>query len=266
MDISKLKVVDLKKELKNRGLSTIGTKNELMERLQDAVHEDETGDNGALDNDDLLDEEAVLAEESDEAILEEGSTNLIVPEDDAALLTPTALITPKVSTEASVENPKSETGTSRKKIILNRKVAPSLTSADDSVSKEIEAHDTSSPNKSDEPDTKEEKKVVKLGSLSAEDRAKLRAQKFGVPVPDSLKKAVRAERFGNASSEVAPTSKSQVPDNDKLLKRQARFGVVPNAEIDEKKQKRAERFGTSNVGVASSDELKRKRAERFGLA
>lgn len=41
----------------------------------------------------------LLQEESDEAILEEGSTNLIVPEDDAALLTPTALVAPKVSTE-----------------------------------------------------------------------------------------------------------------------------------------------------------------------
>ncbi|XP_057380454.1 SAP domain-containing ribonucleoprotein-like [Daphnia carinata] len=266
MDISKLKVVDLKKELKNRGLSTIGTKNELMERLQDAVHEDETGDNGALDNDDLLDEEAVLAEESDEAILEEGSTNLIVPEDDAALLTPTALITPKVSAEVPAQNSKSEIGTSRKKIILNRKVASSLTSGEESVLQETETPDANSPNKSNETETKEEKKVVKLGSLSAEERAKLRAQKFGVPVPDSLKKAVRAERFGNANSTVAPTGKSQVVDNEKLLKRQARFGVVSNAEIDEKKQKRAERFGANNVGGASSDEQKRKRAERFGLA
>jgi len=60
----------------------------------------------------------------------------------------------------------------------------------------------------------------------------------------------------------------KVPDNDKLLKRQARFGVVSNtnSEVDEKKQKRAERFGTTSTAVGSSDEQKRKRAERFGLA
>lgn len=32
------KVVDLKKELKTRGLSTLGSKNELVERLQEALN------------------------------------------------------------------------------------------------------------------------------------------------------------------------------------------------------------------------------------
>jgi len=38
MDVSKLKVADLKKELKARGLNTSGTKNELVERLQESSH------------------------------------------------------------------------------------------------------------------------------------------------------------------------------------------------------------------------------------
>ena len=57
--------------------------------------------------------------------------------------------------------------------------------------------------------------------------------------------------------------------DEKLLKRQARFGVVaPTAEVDVKKQKRAERFGMAPTAAdtAANDELKRKRAERFGLA
>lgn len=74
----------MKKELKSRGLNTLGSKNELMERLQEALNgnsmifyllyisillqtsgschhfsDDEGGD--ALDNDDILDEDAVLA-------------------------------------------------------------------------------------------------------------------------------------------------------------------------------------------------------------
>jgi len=60
--------------------------------------------------------------------------------------------------------------------------------------------------------------------------------------------------------------------DEKLLKRQARFGIVSAEEVDVKKQKRAERFGgisnNPTLGTASTemDELKRKRAERFGLA
>lgn len=63
----------------------------------------------------------------------------------------------------------------------------------------------------------------------------------------------------------------KAPNNEKLLKRQARFGVV-TVEVDEKKQKRAERFGTANsaasvsAGSVSTDEQMRKRAERFKLA
>ena len=55
-----------------------------------------------------------------------------------------------------------------------------------------------------ESEEEKEKKIVKLGSLTAEERAKLRAQKFGVPIPESLKKAERAERFGLAKN--APAS------------------------------------------------------------
>ena len=176
-----------------------------------------------------------------------------------------------------------------KKIILNRKVSPAITSptSDSTILQETDQKNGSSKNGEDA--TNEEKKVVKLGSLSAEERAKLRAQKFGVAIPDSVKKAVRAERFGNTTS-ASTTTETQIPtsqvllpthfyfqninlfliqggsvDNEKLLKRQARFGVV-TVEVDEKKKKRAERFGTATAGSGSTDEQMRKRAERFKLA
>ena len=169
----------------------------------------------------------------------------------------------------------------QKKIILNRNpsVATPVT------------EDSSTDEKKEENGTDESKKVVKLANpLTNEERAKLRAQKFGVAVPDSLKKAVRAERFGSTTT-TAPVSKvfscfysfysfkfnyssfknEQITsgDQEKLLKRQARFGIVDKSvEVDEKKKKRAEKFGTTTTTTTSNpanDELKRKRAERFGL-
>lgn len=57
MDFSKLKVADLKKELKNRGLSTVGNKNELQERLQLAALESSVLDPNVSD---LLDEDVLI--------------------------------------------------------------------------------------------------------------------------------------------------------------------------------------------------------------
>ena len=65
-----------------------------------------------------------------------------------------------------------------------------------------------------ESDEDKEKKIVKLGSLSAEERAKLRAQKFGVPIPESIKKAERAERFGVAKN--APAASVNKTANTKV--------------------------------------------------
>ncbi len=85
------------------------------------------------------------------------------------------------------------------------------------VSQENDDHLKYDANKGDESDSKEEKRVIKLGSLSAEERAKLRAQKFGVPIPDSVKKAVRAERFGGTNSTELNTSKPQVFSINQLI-------------------------------------------------
>ena len=58
MDISAMKVADLKKELKSRGLSTSGNKSELIDRLQ-----------LALAKPDDLNEEELLAEEPEAVAL-----------------------------------------------------------------------------------------------------------------------------------------------------------------------------------------------------
>ena len=99
------------------------------------------------------------------------------------------------------------TTTSTKKVVLNRKpisVAPIPAVKDEVVPVTEESKASSNPEKV------EEKKVVKLGTLSTEERAKLRAEKFGVPISDSVKKMVRAQRFGLASKPENTDSK-EVP-------------------------------------------------------
>ena len=167
--------------------------------------------------------------------------------------------------------------TTSKKVVLNRKIeviVPTPTTATPVLSTADQTTDKDS-NNSNDAEKKDEKKVVKLTELSAQERAKLHAQKFGLPVSDSSKKLARAERFGMADGAAndsnKPTTNPKEVD-EKILKRQARFGVVaPTAaatEVEAKKQKRAERFGitTPTVANAAVDEQKRKRAERFGLA
>merc|ERR1712071_25605 len=245
MDVSKLKVADLKKELKARGLSVSGSKIELVERLQEATQDEDATEN-VLDNDDLLDEDAVLADESEEAILDE---------EDNVLLTPTSILASE--TKSPLKTPVNEgtTVTATKKVILNRNpismaaIPAAKTETINSRKISVDMESQKETSNGDGSDNGEEKKsgVVKLGSLSAEERAKLRAQKFGVPIPDNAKKSVRAERFGLTTKEAtketsketikqAPTESKEVLD-EKLLKRQARFGGVTAAEVDVKNRK-----------------------------
>jgi SAP domain-containing ribonucleoprotein len=168
--------------------------------------------------------------------------------------------------------------TTSKKVVLNRKeFVPTPTTATPSVLSTADQTTDKDSNNSNDAEKKEEKKVVKLTELSAQERAKLHAQKFGLPVSDSSKKLARAERFGMADGAANNSNSTKTTTNpkevdEKILKRQARFGVVaPSAaatEVEAKKQKRAERFGitTPIVANAAVDEQKRKRAERFGLA
>lgn len=121
------------------------------------------------------------------------------------------------------------------------------------------------------------------------DRAKARAERFGVMSEDSKKQA-RAERFGTSSasgnkSYAAKIGGAPDVDMDTLKKRAERFGqssssTLQKMEMDEKIRKRKERFG--DVSVASDkkvkvavnvgqnsvvlDEKMKKRAERFGLS
>lgn len=172
-----------------------------------------------------------------------------------------------------------------KKISLKRNLSvpkPVLpetnTPTEEDKSKSISSTNGSNDDNSDEPD----KKVVKLHILTAEERLKLRAEKFGASAATSTdvvsddKKLARAARFGITSTTTGSSSsstsiKSSAPDVsvEVLKKRAERFGASTapklNAiELDEKLKKRQERFGAS---LPSDQAEKAKlRAERFKTA
>ncbi|XP_069699401.1 SAP domain-containing ribonucleoprotein isoform X2 [Periplaneta americana] len=244
-DISKLKVADLKKELKARGLSTMGNKNELIERLQLSLHGENSlitePDSAAGDSEEILDEDDVLADEEEEEVL----VGDISPAQESKLRK-----LPSVSEdEGPVSTKRTATGTT-KKIVLNRNVVPSASSSEkENQQQGISQEDSDTGQQPQKPEA-EGKKVVKLSAFSMKERLEMRAQKFGVELSSDAKKEARAARFGISAP--INTSNTAAELTEKLEKRKQRFGVadstngkksvVSSSTLDEKKRQRAERF------------------------
>ncbi|XP_012522377.1 SAP domain-containing ribonucleoprotein isoform X3 [Monomorium pharaonis] len=217
-ELSKMKVADLRAELKQRGLSTTGNKNELVERLQLAIH----GDSAlSLDEtaEEILDEDEVLGDEEIEELSNKPDSQEI-PEKR------------KLSIETN--------NTNAKKIVLNRKP----------VLEEIKNDQVEKENKGAKvlDDAPPEKKIIKLSELSTKERLEMRAKKFGVPLSEAAKKEARLARFNNQNNSAA-SIKTPVPTTFEVLKKRAeRFGtsvstLMEKAELAERLEKRKARFG-----------------------
>ncbi|XP_026462844.1 SAP domain-containing ribonucleoprotein-like [Ctenocephalides felis] len=223
-DLSKLKVADLKKELKSKGLSTNGNKNELIERLKDS-----------LTNNDLDIADAKSDVLADSAILDEDVLNDDELEDKE-----------DVDTTPPIENT----------ITLKRThdMIEEKHEETDIKDNTVEVETTVEKLTSEEP-----RKIIKLGSYSDKERLEMRAKKFGTQLPSDMKKELRAQRFGlNNSKSIA---KSEDATLEVLKKRAERFGSsvskkLSEAEAKEKLEKRKERFGSiqnTNVTTSSTD-------------
>ncbi|XP_020295015.1 SAP domain-containing ribonucleoprotein isoform X2 [Pseudomyrmex gracilis] len=221
-ELSKMKVTDLRAELKQRGLPTTGNKNELVERLQLAIHEsaltlDETAE-------EILDEDEVLGDEEIEELSSKPDSQ-VVPQKR------------KLSMEST-------NNTSAKKIILNRK--PAL---EEIKNDQIEKDDNKHVKISEV--TPPEKKIIKLSQLGIKERLEMRAKKFGVPLSEAAKKEARLARFSinNQNNKSAASIKTPVPTTYEILKKRAeRFGtsvstLMEKAEMAERLEKRKARFG-----------------------
>lgn len=224
-DIPKLKVPELKKELKLRGLNTNGNKNDLVERLQEALKSPEMS-SGSLESDILEDD--LLNDDDDE----HHNTSETVLDSDVEKVLEESVSLPKLKHESPICDNSNGIEKKPKKIKLQRDI-PSI---DESL--------TSTKPATNESNTNAHSKVIKLTGMSFKERLELRAKKFGVEPPGSAKLLARAERFGPLENTSEPS------EMEKLKKRAERFGgsvakTMTKLEMKEKLEARKARFAAS---------------------
>lgn len=301
-DVSKMKVADLKRELKMRGLAVTGNKNELQDRLQNALLEGDISlDDASLQHDDLLDdEEGVLTDEEEAKMLGNDDELLKSPQPVSESLEE---VDKSVTDDDLIEPPKTEV----RKIIIKRTMpTANLTTESNPSTQNSETTPTKILKMSERnPITMNDSKVSdqsisssesssigatkKLTALTLDDRLKLRAQKFGLETTSSISSTVKSNKSSIISSSLNISDEKQV---ELLKKRAERFGCVVStkmAKLEEQERllKRKQRFGGgstvleedstkisngANSSVSSStktdspakwDEKAKKRLERF---
>ncbi|XP_055853047.1 SAP domain-containing ribonucleoprotein [Episyrphus balteatus] len=268
-DISKMKVADLKRELKLRGLQTTGNKTELQERLQNALIDGDLSlEDTAISGEDLL--EDVLTDEEEKALI-------LPPDENELLKSPSSEVALSFSsTDKPLEVPPPAQA---KKIVLKRKSSITPLTLDSPVVPAAKV-DTAI-NDENGSDTKIAKidskpKIVKVSALTLEERLQMRAKKFGIEENKLSSLNTNSSAVGTAAMTVA--GKDVDPKQIETLKKRAeRFGCVVAPAIavitaNEKLEKRKQRFGDvsgDSDKKANADgkdlyaEKARQRLERF---
>lgn len=216
LDLNKMKIADLKRELQLRGQKVSGNKQDLIQRLQQYLEEHEGAE--VEDDDAAIFEEE---EEEGEAVEEENEEKLEEESDPPE----------KEDLAPAVEEEEQKNPLEEEKTVTEVKLSKDMTEEEKKAARA-------------------KKFGLKANELSDAARLENRSKRFGTQSAcgsgsvDTAKLKSRAERFGVVVSETL----SKTDQEEKKLKRQQRFGGVhkglDNAS-EEKKRKRAERFGIS---------------------
>ncbi|EJW88806.1 hypothetical protein WUBG_00284 [Wuchereria bancrofti] len=243
-DLSKMTVVQLREQLRSRGLPTDGTKAALIERLKASYAAEDTilnSDATALK--DSIEETVLEGAINEDDIL--GPDNLVKKKEDlAAALSSASAITPSVHIVR-----KSKT---IQKVEVNKKTEAMIHSFDAKLKRAqrfgLPLSDEQMKQKRAERFGMQLGAAANIGEILAEKKKGGRRGLFGIiseteKMQEILNK--RARRFGvvNKSSAVV-ADKVEKASLEVLEKRGKRFGLCSEeAELEIKKQRRAERFG-----------------------
>lgn len=261
-----VQVADLKQILKQRGLSLVGNKSDLIQRLQTAmINESQSQLLFNIDKQFVNIKDQSKVEIDEDAILGDDDDGQIIRNDDSLIQNEDLLLSETLDTEKLTRTTTSN--------MMKSTPLVNVQTTTKSVNLKEKTKNPSSEPKSiiSAPETTQIIKPTKTTkNLSAEEQKRLRSLKFADP-----KLMNRAQRFGIATKE-----ETQPTEEKKLLQRMERFGEavstkVKNLNEQERLKRRQERFGITNgqnnkssssistVPAINSNILKRQ--QRFGI-
>ncbi|VVC36349.1 SAP domain [Cinara cedri] len=237
-ELSKMKVNDLKKELKSKGLSTVGNKQELIDRIIN--HSDSSVldiEDTVLDEHNILDED--LEDDFDDSDIDESKVLGDIAEKEDH----------NVGNGIIHEEKEVKQVIQPKKVTLKR-TSVTVINGDDNIKPQEEEKKNE---EIEELDIKD--RVIKLDdveTMSQTERIQMRAKKFGNDVSED-KKLARLIKFG-AITDQKPIANA---DNEKLKMRAERFGetvskTLHDSEKEDKLKARELRFGTIDKTVLTA--------------